>query len=219
VPSEPLNLAVKPDTITKTSVTLMWDSPRILGTNALTHYQLFTVDDQDVDTLHLDNIAVANEYDVTGLTTGHTYHFVLKAVNSVGAGASSASKQVTAVSKPERVTDINVSAYSATSYTLSWTAPLENGGTNNLVYRFEMLNRVTNAYDELAANLVDTHYEVVGAANSLSAGSSYTFRVKAQNEEYTGDGTDFVQIHKMTPLAPVNVASTEPAIGELQLTW
>lgn len=102
---------------------------------------------------------------------------------------------------------------------MSWTAPLENGGTNHLVYRFEMLNSVTNAYDLLQANLVDTHFVVVGAANNLVAGTSYTFRVKAQNEEYIGDQTDFVQIHKMTPLAPVNVQHSETVVGELQLTW
>lgn len=97
-------------------------------------------------------------------------------MNTAGEGSASNQKIVTAVGRPGTPTSLSVSSYTATSFTLSWDAPEENGGSNNLLYRVKLLEPEEK---ELAAHVEDKHYEVVVADENLITALPTKFRVKA----------------------------------------
>jgi len=74
-------------------------------------------------------VGVATTYAVTGLTSGVSYSFVVKAKDAAGnISVASAVVSVTTLDKiaPTAPTGLTASAITATGLTLSWTASTDN---------------------------------------------------------------------------------------------
>ncbi|SEO97428.1 Fibronectin type III domain-containing protein, partial [Paenibacillus sophorae] len=128
-------------------------------------------------------------YNVTGLTNGKTYYFVVKATNP--GGDSAASNQVSATPKtvPASPTDIIATAGDGQA-TITFTAPVDNGGSAITGYE------VTSSPGNIIATGTASPITITGLQN----GTTYTFTVKAINN--AGGSVASAVSNAVTPLAP-----------------
>jgi hypothetical protein len=124
---------------------------------------------------------------VSGLTSGSTYTFTVRALNSSGAGPESAqSNPVTPAVAVAPGAPTNVIARPATKSALvSWAAPDDDG--ESPITGYTVTPYVDGvAGDPVTAGASATSTTVTGLAN----GTSYTFRVRAVNAIGTGAASD-----------------------------
>ncbi|MEK3706761.1 X2-like carbohydrate binding domain-containing protein [Paenibacillus sp. FSL R7-0198] len=110
------------------------------------------------------------EYDVTGLTNGTTYYFVIKAVYAGGNSALSNEKQATPQTLPGIPTDISAIAGDGRA-TITFTAPANNGGS--MITGYQILDQS----GQIVATGISSPITVTGLTN----GTGYRFTVKALN--------------------------------------
>jgi len=163
--------------------------------------------------------ATSTSTTITGLTGGTTYTFVVAAVNEAGPGpASSPSNVVTPTSPAVPGAPTGVSAKAAPiAATVSWTAPAGDGGSPITGYKVTpYLNAVAQAPVEAGAGATSL------TVNGLTAGSSYTFTVRAVNA--VGPGAESAQSNAVVPTAasqagaPTGVTATAKSSGAA-LSW
>ena len=155
--------------------------------------------------------------EVTGLTNGTGYTFTVTAHNSVGSSAaSSASSSIT----PEPTvagapTDVSAVAADG-SVTVSWTAPVSDGGANIDSYT------VTSSPGGFTCTTGDgntTNCLVTGVTN----GTGYTFTVTANNS--AGDSAASSASEPVTPIGPATVADAPTGVsavagdGSVTVSW
>lgn len=146
---------------------------------------------------------------VTGLTNGTAYTFTVTATNAAGDSVSAASSPaVTPNVVPNAPTAVSASAGKLNA-TVSWSAPVSNGGTAVLGYKVYRASDNTNI-----ASVVGTSITI----QSLSANVSYAFYVVAYNA--AGDGAASSTSDSVTPYdnpgAPT--ISGTPTVGNAQAT-
>ena len=175
LPSPPTNLLAS-QSLGK--VTISWAAPSSSGSSAITGYLVY----RGISTVLTDQVQIASvtstSYQDTTVTIGTTYYYTVKAVNSVGSSASSASLSVLALGLPDIPGNLIVTG-SSNSLGLSWTAPSNNGGsaiTSYSIYRgtaagSESTSPVgtstTLAYNDSTIVVGTTYYYVVKATNSI----------------------------------------------------
>ncbi len=155
--------------------------------------------------------------EVTGLTNGTSYTFVVTATNVDGAGAAShSSNSVSPSTVPDAPTDASATAGNQ-SATVSWTAPNDEG-RSILSYKV-IATDVTHAFNG--------GQTVTGLANpatvtGLTNGDSYTFSVVASNTDGAGAGSSPSNAVVPTALVPVVITSASstavPASGHVNFT-
>ncbi|WP_188890917.1 S-layer homology domain-containing protein [Paenibacillus radicis (ex Gao et al. 2016)] len=129
--------------------------------------------------------------DITGLTNGTTYYFIVKAVNSVGDSDTSNEVSAKPVSVPAAPTNITAVAGDGQA-TITFQAPANNGGS------------AITGYEVTASpgNTVITGTASPITFTGLSNGTVYTFTVKAINE--AGSGAASGESNAVTPKVPSN---------------
>lgn len=128
-------------------------------------------------------------YDVTGLTNGTTYYFVVKATNPGGDSAASNEVSETPKTVSSSPTDVTVTAGDRQAI-VSFNIPVENGGSP--ITRYE----VTASPGNITAIGTASPITVTG----LSNGTTYTFTVKAENG--AGSSAASAVSKEVTPTAP-----------------
>ncbi len=157
-----------------------------------TGYKIYQSDISGVYGAEVASVSqLVQQKDITGLTNGTTYYFIVKAVNSVG--DSDASNEVSAkpVSVPAAPTNVTAAAGDGQA-TITFQAPSDNGGS------------VITSYEVIASpgNSIKTGTASPITFTGLSNGTVYTFTVKAINEAGAGEASDVS--NAVTPRAPVN---------------
>ena len=177
-PSAPTSLTATANG--RTQINLTWTAPVSDGGATITGYKIEVSADagSSWSTLVTNTTSTTTSYSHASLSTGTTRRYRVSAINSVGAGAASNVASATTTSAaPEAVADLAATSASASAINLKWTAP-GNGGRVITGYRLE---RKTGAgsyavvSSSIAANA--TSY----ADSSLSAGTAYTYRIRAVN--------------------------------------
>jgi predicted secreted protein with PEFG-CTERM motif len=216
-PNPPLSLSAS--IYSSTQINLSWSPPTSNGGPPVTGYKI----DYKLDSGNFTNL-VSNSgnsftaYSHTGLQVGHTYTYRVFAINSVGKSNSSNTATATAV----QITTVpgspilSANPSSATSVSLSWTPPQNNGGSAITGYKIEYSNG-TSQYIVLVANTGNT--QTAYLHNGLTTGKTYTYRVTAINSIGAGNPSNVVSAQPQETKTPTITSAVAISPTQVSLSW
>lgn len=160
---------------------------------------------------------------VSGLVSSTNYAFFVTADNSAaGKGGESPKQgtgldaQTTAATAPAQPTGVTATP-SATSVALSWSAPVETGGSAITQYRVFQKPKATPTFPATFSTTTSTSFTV----NDLTVATDYDFQVVAVNAIGASAASAVASTKTLTvsaPSAPTLTASVSSA-SEIKLSW
>ena len=198
-------------------VTLSWTVPLSNGGSTITDYVIQQSSDAGVTwTTFTDAISTATRATVTGLTNGTSYLFGVAAVNSAVTGTYTRSASVTPRTVAGAVTGLAGTVGNG-QVSLSWTAPLSNGGSAITDYVIQKSSDAGVTFTTFTdAISTATSATVTGLTN----GTGYLFQVAAVNGAGTGT---YARSTVLTPVTAPTVAPTTVTgiggLGVVTLNW
>ena len=233
-PGVPGSLSVV--TATPTSLAVSWAAPTNTGASAITGYSVqYRISDTDGDTPgnqpgsweDITHTGTGTGVTVTGLEANTSYDVRVAANNAAGTGEYAQASGVTgSATAPGLVQNLSVTASSQSVLSVTWEAPVDNGGGAVTGYAVE--HRITDTDMNTHGNQPGAWQEVVhegsGRAASitgLAAGTKYDVRVAAVSAAGTGG---YAEVSGMTPAAGVpgvvrNLAVDARSNSLLSVTW
>ena len=197
-------------------VTLTWTAPTSSGGSDITSYQYRYREMGGTWEAWKDDVGLALEDTIMGLTNGTTYEFEVQAMNAEGAGPSG-SDSATPATVPD-APSLTAEGTGTDRIRLTWTAPTDNGGDEIDRYHIEILN------DQGTYSLVTN---VPGNATTYThtgrdRATDYTYRVLGENVAGKGDWDSATARTLANPVqrptAPTAVLATAGS-GKVDLTW
>ena len=169
VPSTPTGVTAT--VASPTSAQVSWTTPTSDGGSPITGYRVTAQPGGKV----LDTSSTATTALFSGLTSGGTYTFTVQAINTNGISSSSVASAPLSLGGPASVPDIPrsvVAAAGSGSATVTWAAPVSDGGSPVTSYR------VTSQPGTVSLEVGAT---VRSARVPLTPGVKYTLTVRAVN--------------------------------------
>jgi fibronectin type 3 domain-containing protein len=189
VPSEPRALMA---TAVSGHVALSWTDPASNGGSAITGYNVYRGTSAGTETL-LTTVGPVLAYTDGDVTPGTTYYYEVSAVNPVGVGPKSNEASATPATAPAMPRSLAAAA-GPNEVTLSWVAPISDGGSSITGYK------VYRATSVGAETLLATGGVVLSYTDSdLTNGQAYYYEVSAANA--VGEGPKSNEA-SATPTAP-----------------
>lgn len=191
VPSPPEG-PIKPENVTKNSMTLNWRPPKDDGGSEISHY---TVEKMDTENLRWVPVgeAASPTIRVDHLIEGHEYNFRVRAVNRQGESAPL--NTVTPIQakdpwgKPDKPGTPTVTDWDKDHVDIAWTPPKKDGGSPITGYIIE--KRPKHGSWEKA---IEVPAKTTAATiPDLQEGQEYEFRVIAKNKGTEGEPSDPTQ--------------------------
>lgn len=157
------------------------------------------------------DVGLVASFAVTGLGSGSTYYYRLRAYNA--AGTSAVSNAITAVTLPVAPLAVAASSITTTGFSASWGAV--NGATGYLLD--------VSADSGFASFVTGYNSKNVGNITSapvtgLTAGSLYYYRVRASDAGGTGANSNIVTLMTL-PVATVATAATNVTQTGFSANW
>ena len=219
VPTVPQNVAAT--ATSSTVVSLVWDAPQDDGGSSVFEYDIYMSQTEDVlgSLLSTTNVDVRT-YSAENLTRANTYFFTVVAVNAVGDSAASAQvSDTTDSTAPFMPHTLASTAVTVSDFSLSWSAPRDNGGETVTGYKVWVK---TDDVAPLAGEVATYMTQTLGAtATGLTRATNYYVWVQATNA--IGGSDLSVRFIVTTPTTPPSndVSLTAEAQGptEIFLTW
>ena len=188
-------------TATHDSVTLTWDDPQDDSVTGYVILRRVRENDQggEFSELVADTGTAAATYTDDTVAASTTYTYRIKATN--GAGTSERSRwvhiDIPAAPVPDKPTGLSATA-THDSVTLTWNDPGDDSITGYVILRRNRDTDDKGHFDELVADTgtAATTY----TDNTVAAGTSYTYRIKAINGAGPGERSRWYHID--TPAAP-----------------
>ena len=198
----PITVPDAPTTITTVAgnaqIELTWVAPTVDGGAAITGYTVTSSPLVSAPT-GCTNTALLN-CTFTGLANGTAYTFTVVAINNAGNSlASIPSAATTPRTVPDAPTGVGGTAGDK-QVTVTWSAPVFNGGSPITNYRVESLPVVA------APTSCTTTTALACIFSGLTNGTAYTFTVVATN--IAGDSVPSAASAAITPVVPPTPAST-----------
>ncbi|MBS1506698.1 MAG: fibronectin type III domain-containing protein [Bacteroidetes bacterium] len=145
---------------------------------------------------------------VTGLSSGTAYYFRVRAVNGSGNSGYSTGNQITVSDAPSL---LSTSAITTSSFTANW-----NASTGATKYRLDVsADNFATTLSSYTNLLVTSTSQIV---SGLSAGTSYKFRVRAENASGTSVSSAAGSVITISP-APVLTAADNISTSGMRLNW
>ena len=206
------------------SVRLTWTAPSFNGGEAITDYVVEYAtttagSNSPVWTTFADGVSVSTSATVTGLTNATQYQFRVSAVNAVGRGASSSTITVAPVLAGVAGAPRSLTAVAGRlRLTLSWLAPLSNGGFTITDYAIETSTDAGTTWTRFA----DSVSTATSATLTVPTGNvTYRVRVRAINSAGLGDASNIAEATPTAnggPSAARNVVATATLLGA-SVSW
>ena len=158
--------------------------------------------------------ANATSYNDTGLTTGTTYFYRVRATSSSGDSAySNEASATTLLSVPSAPTGLSATAISSSQINLSWSDVANETG-----FKIERKTGSGGTYAQIGTTGANvTTYNDTG----LTAGTTYFYRVRATNA--SGDSSYSNETSATTVISPPNAPSgltaTATSSTQINLSW
>lgn len=202
VPSAPEG-PLRPNEITKNSITLSWRPPKDDGGSEITHY---VVEKMDNDALRWVPVGECADCEIRAdnLIEGHDYNFRVRAVNKQGQSQPlNTSQPITAkdpFSRPDKPGQPQAVDWGKNFVDLEWPAPKRDGGSPITSYVIEKRPKFGQWEKALEVPGSETKAHIP----DLTEGQEYEFRVVAVNRGGHSDPSDPTQpvICKPRFLAP-----------------
>lgn len=203
VPDPPTNVSATPG---NAQATVRWTAPLNTGGSPLTGFNVTSSPGGIV----VSAGPAATQVNVTGLTNGTAYSFTVVATNATGPGLPSmATNVVTPATVPGAPTGVSAAAGNAGA-TVTWTAPLDTGGSPIVSYT---ATSSPGGFTATTPNGTTTLVNVTGLTN----GTAYTFTVRATNA--LGPGPASAASNSATPNeAPGEPTAVSATAGNAQAT-
>ncbi len=201
------------------NITLTWDAPLDNGESPVTNYSIYRGLDSCAET-YFTTVGNVTTWVDTNVVLGATYFYNVSAINALGEGALSDevfASPYLIVYPPDAPTSL-VAIAGNQNITLTWDAPLENGGvpiTNYAIYRGNS-SGTEGPVPVVIVDDVRTWMDV-----DVVAGQSYYYMVAAinfmtgalSNEAYA---TPYIE--DSVPGAPTSLLAT-PGDQSITITW
>ena len=224
-PDAPTNLTATASG--QTRIDLSWRAPSNNGGADITGYRIQVSPSGTGNSWTLlQNITgrATTTHSHMGLTAGTTRHYQVRAINSVGTGATSniahATTDAATVTAPEAPANLTATASGPTRIDLRWTAPSGNGGSSITGYRIQVSPSGTGNWTNLVGNTRNTN--TTYAHTGLSPGTTHHYRVRAINSVGAGAPSGVARATTTaatTPDAPSNLTATASGRTEITLSW
>ena len=192
------------------TVSLTWVTPSSVGGSGILDYIIeYSSNSGATWTTFTDGTSTTTSATVTGLTNGTSYVFQVSASNYVGTGQHSAmSSAVIPATVPGAPTGVS-GVGGAGQVTVSWSAPVVNGGASVSSYTVTSSGGQTCSWSSGPLSCVVT---------GLGNGVAYTFTVTASNS--AGAGVASSASSSVTPLAAAPVlGSVSAGDGQITFAW
>ena len=175
VPEAPTLEAVSGDE----KVTLTWTSVDDKGSSVTAYVVEVT---PEASTTPAEIAGTSTTAEVTGLTNGTNYSFTLKAQNLRGESAASAPVSSTPIGPPSTMVAPTVTAGNV-SATVSWTAPIDSGGSEIVSYTITGTSSTVGAASPVSKSVTVASLAGVlsTAVTGLTNSKVYSFTVTATN--------------------------------------
>ena len=204
-------------------VALSWTAPAVDHDETITDYQYSSDDGASWQSTSSTSTSYTATYTSAAppanLTLGTGYTFRVRAVNSAGNGAPSASASATPFGLPNAPSNLQGSA-SGGQVVLNWTAAAANGRTIN-DYEYSSDNGATwRTTGSVSTSYTATQTSAATPVN-LANGTPYVFRVRAVNNVGPGPQSDSTTVTPTTNTAPGQVTGliAIPGDGFVALEW
>jgi len=203
------------------SVTITWTAPDDNGGSAITGYELWTWNGSRwVSRTTVGNVLT---YTDMNLDAGTTYYYIVRAVNSQGAGLWSAYNQgTTTVAAPDAPV-LTATATGLTTVRLTWTVPDDNGTpiTGYLLQRWDPAAGPPAAWG--ADNLLPTGDtdRTLFVDSGRMAGTTYYYRIQATTGGTAGAWSTIqsAMTHSGRPGRPMDLTATADGQNAIDLSW
>jgi len=216
-PSAPQNLRA---TGGNTRVSLTWSAPSAWGSGVVSDYIVEVSTDLGATwTVFADGVSATTTATVTGLINGTVHQFRVKAVNSAGTGAVSATVSATPFAPTVPGAPRSLAATAGTQQaTLTWSAPLTDGGAAITDYAIEVSTDLGVTWVRVADPISTRTTALISA---LTPGVMHTFRVAAVNSVGTGAFSGSASAIPSAPLVPLAPRSlwVSPGYNSANLYW
>lgn len=204
-PSEVLNLAA---TASSGQVLLTWDLPSSDGNSAITDYVIqFKVGSSYVP--FVDGVSTTRSSLITGLTNGTTYLFRVAAKNAIGQSSFAVPVSAVPADVPGQSTNLAVSI-SGTDASVSWQAPVSNGGSAITDYVVSYKVRTSPTWVVFTDGVSD---QTGATVSGLDGVSDYDFMVQAQNAMGLGSAVSTVDVQASISDSSVTLNWVAPLVG------
>ncbi|GLD60224.1 titin-like protein [Lates japonicus] len=163
-------------------------------------------------------IEVASSYTVLlieNVNRNDTGKYMLTAENC--SGSKSAFINVRVLDSPSAPTNIEVKDVKRDSVTISWEAPVIDGGAKILHYIVEKREEARKAFTSVCSSCVRNSYKI----DNLQEGCFYYFRVLAVNEFGAGLPAETIEAVKVSeaPLPPGKITLCDVTCNSARLSW
>ena len=216
-PNPPQNLIAS--IYSSTQINLSWSAPTSNGGPPVTGYKInYTLDSGTPVNLVANSASTLTTYSHTGLQAGHTYTYKVYAINSIGIGneSNTASAVPTQIITVPGSPILTATPLSATSVSLSWTPPTNDGGTAITGYKIEYANG-TATYTILVSNTGSTQTSYIHSG--LSTGASYTYRVTAINAIGAGNPSNVSTAQPQDTKTATIVSAVAISPTSVKISW
>ena len=147
---------------------------------------------------------------VTGLTSGTTYYYRVRAINSAGSSSVS-SNVVTVLPLPAATTTLPPSSITTTSFVANW-----NAGTNASGYQLDV------SADGFATMISGYNGVIVGGTSQtvtgLTANTTYYYRVRSTNSSGSSGNSNSQGLITL-PAAPATNSASNLTSSSFQANW